>query len=870
MATTSKRRLNKPDRLDNVNVVTALNNNFENLDDAVPDSRKVNGKDLSSDVTLGIDDIPNLEETLEDRNSAFDEEKIRTSSGYRKRLMDTLTWVSGGINSSTGGNTTNSKRIKASVQGSCDEILVHCAIPMRIAVFAYTRDRTTGDYVGVLQALTLPDTEGNVIVKASHGLMHVVMAAYPTDEDISTSAAENISVYKCFQPKFENEESAIFGNASDSTVINGNMLRWRRGNIMEDGAEAPTNEYCIYTMDYIPVTPGRIIKFTGTTQTLCSIALYDEEKEFLRRANLLENDYTVESGVAFVRFAYGNTTTSGIKITDGVDTLNMFQVTVINNTFAQYLERIGYLPFVVVKGIYRSNGLINKNSDGICQKTPFQLKVGSTIRVNISGNWIYSVWQGDAANNLTKTDRLVNYDEVEVQYEYVAFCFYKLDENGDVINATPDDFNQNVMLFNSGNTTKRDTEMHDIPENIGVLNVINRAYQMAKLTYTPVANLPTQVNTTKYPGYVPSGTKVTGVMYSSVRNEALYVPQCVSLDTYMTALLNPNSYIYTKTEPSPHYNALTYYGAVCSSMVGWCYGIDSVIPTTVSFDNYDGMEVIENQSPYGLKLGDMLNRSDHHIVIITDIVRNNRGIISKIEVSEQVSSSSHPMTRRQYLTPTQIQSSYFNIGYVAYRYHYIYKVPYTASPWVNLDDEAEEPTWNLNLSPRRGDKANWRPGETIEIDVTDAEEYTGVKLYKGNELQETITIPSGNLIRYVGLDAGAYKVCLTDGTNDSDFAYFNIIDTDITYTALGNNAVRVEYSSENGTPASISFCDSKSSDSDYKAVRGFHVLTDAEIAAGEAVVTAPTTETRSTWLMKVMFKTPFGLYSSDLEPVEVS
>lgn len=58
MATTTKRGLNKPDRTSLVNVITAINNNMDNLDDAVPDSRKVNGKALSSDITIDDSDLP--------------------------------------------------------------------------------------------------------------------------------------------------------------------------------------------------------------------------------------------------------------------------------------------------------------------------------------------------------------------------------------------------------------------------------------------------------------------------------------------------------------------------------------------------------------------------------------------------------------------------------------------------------------------------------------------------------------------------------------------------------------------------------------------------------------------------------------------
>lgn len=531
------------------------------------------------------------------------------------------------------------------------------------------------------------------------------------------------------------------------------------------------------------------------------------------------------------------------------------------------LSQTGHIPFTVAKGYWGTDGKIKSNTTAVCTSELFQTIPGAKMTVIIHDpKFVYSVMQGDTPDALGFTERLVKYSEFGITGKYCGMMFYKENGAGGYTNLTVSDWKQQVSVFLNYASEK---EIHDVPENSGVQNVINRAYQMAKLTYKPVANLPTQVNTSAYPHYIPTGTRVKGVMYSSVRNESLYVPQCVNFNAYMTALLNPNSYIYTKTEPSPHYNALTYYGAVCSSMVAWCYGIDNVVPTTVSFATYDGVNVIANQSPDGLKLGDMLNRSNSHIAIVTDIKRTEAGVITGIEITEQVNISSHPMTRSTMYLPSEIQSDFFNKGYVAMRYSYISEVPYTPTPWVNLGSETTQPIVNANLSPRRGDTANWRPGEIVEIDVTDSATFTGVKLFKNDVLESTTSLPANNLIQFDGLDYGSYKVCLTSGTKDSDFVYFNIVDTDVSYTALGSNQVRVTYSSNNGTPASICFCEALSSDSDYRATRGFHVLTSAEIQAGETTVSAPTTDARSTWLMKVMFKTEFGLYSSDLTSVEV-
>ena len=78
----------------------------------------------------------------------------------------------------------------------------------------------------------------------------------------------------------------------------------------------------------------------------------------------------------------------------------------------------------------------------------------------------------------------------------------------------------------------------DVPENIGVLNTILNMKQMAEVKYTPLASLPQQS------GNFVAGVQKKGLPYSSTRPEALFVPGNVSLHTFMTAIQNPNSYLY--------------------------------------------------------------------------------------------------------------------------------------------------------------------------------------------------------------------------------------------------------------------------------------------------------------------------------------
>ena len=57
------------------------------------------------------------------------------------------------------------------------------------------------------------------------------------------------------------------------------------------------------------------------------------------------------------------------------------------------------------------------------------------------------------------------------------------------------------------------------------------------------------------------------------------------------------------------------------------------------------------------------------------------------------------------------------------------------------------------------------------------------------------------------------------------------------------------------------------------SVYAFHVLTEEEKEQHFAIVEAPTPPkgwiVNHSWLMKVMYKTEYGLYSSDLTPVTI-
>lgn len=338
----------------------------------------------------------------------------------------------------------------------------------------------------------------------------------------------------------------------------------------------------------------------------------------------------------------------------------------------------------------------------------------------------------------------------------------------------------------------------DVPESIGVLNAILNAKQLVEIRLTPKATMPQQANDWA------ADTEKIGFPYSSSRPEEGFVPNFVSLYTFMTAMQNPNSYLYTvDLGEQGNDNGDTYYGAVCSTFCAYALNI---VPnyTTHQWQDIPGMEYVPWQSVHALKLGDTIcHKTSGHVVMVTDITRNKRGKIGQITVSEAATSK----CQKSYYTPEEMEAKYPTDVYAYHRYSKIHEVQHIPSPFVAVEDEEpQNVTYNTAIIPRKGDKANWLATQTVEIDVLEPGSYTGVAIYKGDALLETKPIAA--LISLSGLEPGSYKACLTDGSNTGAECYWMVVDAESTATSTGNpGEVEVSFSASNATPLFVQWAD---------------------------------------------------------------
>ena len=160
---------------------------------------------------------------------------------------------------------------------------------------------------------------------------------------------------------------------------------------------------------------------------------------------------------------------------------------------------------------------------------------------------------------------------------------------------------------------------------------------------------------------------------------------------------------------------------------------------------------------------------------------------------------------------------------------------YTPSPYIPLGDEDATPvTYNDDICTFAGDRATFREGDTIVIDynLKSVGAWTEMELYKNDELVDTITIDTS--AHYVNLTSrnltyGKYKARMKNGSNYSDFTYWEILQTTVSHAFVAGKS-SVTFSSNNGKPWYYIL----GTQAGNRTV--MNSLTDDELSAGKVVV----------------------------------
>ncbi len=362
------------------------------------------------------------------------------------------------------------------------------------------------------------------------------------------------------------------------------------------------------------------------------------------------------------------------------------------------------------------------------------------------------------------------------------------------------------------------------PEASSVENVLKRAQQLSGISWTPIYDIPNNL------GAFKAGINVVGIPYSSVKELDKFVGIDVSFKTFMTAVHNPRSVMYTENVSKSPYkgtNCATYYGTVCSSAIDYAFGLRANY-TTSMIDTLSLFHKAKIQKPDSIKVCDVL-WSQGHEVMVYNITRNTQD--SSIE-SVAIFESAGRGTGIHLYSFDSFKDRWKQYGWVIYRYNFEVPVLYYPSPFVRVGGESYSPVkYNDIICPSRGDSAVYREGEKVVINIIN-ENYTYLVLYRDNEFVERRRATTLDEL-YEGLTYGLYSIIAADSNgNKSNVIQFEIVDTNVVTELLGEY-VRVQFSSNQGNPIYISLCDEIGN---RYLIRE---LTSEDVQTGEKIIKIP-------------------------------
>ena len=375
----------------------------------------------------------------------------------------------------------------------------------------------------------------------------------------------------------------------------------------------------------------------------------------------------------------------------------------------------------------------------------------------------------------------------------------------------------------------------DPPE---IICMVKRAQQIANIEWTPLDTIPNRV------GVYPARVSIKGIPYSSVKELDKFVGQDVSFHTFMTAINNPYSVMYTERVNSLPYhgtNCGAYYGTVCNMAVNYALGIEIPYPTFI-YGEIDCFQSVEPNNIQNLKEGDVL-WSPGHVVLVLDIKYDQCKEISKVSILE----SSSETSIKTY-SITSFLDRWQQVGWIAYRYKYLKNnIKYESIPFVSVEGERPiQYSYNNEICMSRGDRACYREDDDIIVNVLSAE-YTTLKVYKDNKLYCTYELNGNNSVELCDLKYGMYKVRLVSNTNKSRFTSFEVLDTDVSIKREGDSCA-VYFNSKNAVAECVKICTISGGQ------RELYVINENERSKGKLQIRLPIGDE----FVKVYFRGQFG------------
>lgn len=296
---------------------------------------------------------------------------------------------------------------------------------------------------------------------------------------------------------------------------------------------------------------------------------------------------------------------------------------------------------------------------------------------------------------------------------------------------------------------------------------------MSSVKWTPVSGtMPNRLG-----GYFEEGAEYTGVPYSSVKSVGRYIGFDIFLKTFLAAVENPQSVLYTETLAGKVSNAAGYYGKVCSSFTSYAFQCGYWYVSRLYNPPFrQGVVPVEPQDAKAVEPGDFIFTppatpgGGSHVELITGIVKEGEDV-AHVRVEE----SAPPTTRNTLRTAQKFNAHIGSNNRKVYRITDIdaWRGANKAESFLfpNYAEDSAKPLINRVLLLDRGDWVPYFREESVKINVMDRDglEVKTLVVKRGETVVGEIPLNGPGVVERRFSSCGDYTACcvMKDGSASS-------------------------------------------------------------------------------------------------------
>jgi hypothetical protein len=312
---------------------------------------------------------------------------------------------------------------------------------------------------------------------------------------------------------------------------------------------------------------------------------------------------------------------------------------------------------------------------------------------------------------------------------------------------------------------------------------IEYARIMSRVKWTPVAD-----SMPKRGGHFTAGEEYTGVPYSSVKHVGRYIGFDIFLKTFLAAVENPNSVLYTENLYGKVTNAECYYGKVCSSYTSYALQCGIWYVSKLHGPRFrEGVTIVEPQSAQAARPGDVIytpparKNGGSHVEMVTEVVRDKDGRVTHVRIEE-----SRPQT-----TSNTLRSAEAFDSYLSSRSRELYRIT-DLDVWrgdnkaesflfPNYEEDSATPRINRVLLLDRGDWVPYFKGQQVKINIMDrdGQGVDALVIKRGDQVVEEIKTPGKGVVERSFETCGDYTAhCVMQDGSLSEACEFAVCELD--------------------------------------------------------------------------------------------